>query len=151
VGSPLPYQPHQVHQLLQPNYQQRVQQWCVQAFGLTKANDVLERQWRFIEESLELVQSLGEMTQEDCHKLVDYVFNRPPGDPNQELGGTMVTLAAMCTPLGLDMDAEGNRELDRINAKPVMDKIRAKQAAKDKAGLYTHIKSPLPGDPDTDT
>ena len=40
-------------------YQDRVQEWCVTCFSPTVAADVLECNHRFLEEALELVQSLG--------------------------------------------------------------------------------------------
>lgn len=96
--------------------------------------DGTERNHRFLEEALELVQSLG-CTASEAHQLVDYVFGRPIGEPMQELGGVQVTLAALCFPHGLDMEAAAETELARVWTK--IDKIRAKQAAKPK-------HSPLP-------
>lgn len=108
-------------------FQARVRPWLMACFGPEIAADKVERNHRFIEESLELVQSLG-CSREDCHRLVDYVFGRPAGDPPQELGGVMTTLAALSLANGLDMDDAADVELARVWAK--IDKIRAKQAAK---------------------
>lgn len=107
--------------------QSRVHPWLIACFGAEIAGDKMERNHRFLEESIELVQSLG-CTQSEAHQLVDYVFNRPTGEPHQEVGGTMITLAALCLANGLDMDAAGEDELARIWTK--IEKIRAKQAAK---------------------
>lgn len=103
-------------------------------FGLAISNDRIERNHRFLEESLELVQANG-CTQSEAHQLVDYVFNRPQGEIHQEIGGVMVTLAALCLALGRDMHKCGEIELERIWGK--VETIRAKQAAKPK-------HSPLP-------
>ena len=46
--------------------------------------------------------------------LVDYVWSRPIGEPEQEVGGVMVTLAAYCLAADLDMHAAGETELARI-------------------------------------
>ena len=119
----------------QAKYQNRVQEWCVACFGPTVAADVIERNHRFLEEALELVQSLG-CAQSEAHQLVEYVFGRPVGEPAQELGGVMVTAAALAVPNGLDMDEAAELELERIWTK--VEKIRAKQAAKPQFG-------PLPG------
>ena len=116
-------------------YQKRVDHWAVACFGLSISRDKIERNHRFLEEALELVQSL-ECTASEAHQLVDYVFGRPRGEPSQEVGGTMVTLAAICTANDLDMDAAGETELMRIWEK--MDRIREKHAAKVRF-------SPLPG------
>jgi hypothetical protein len=115
-------------------FQARVQPWLMACFGAMIAGDREERNHRFFEEAGELVQSLG-MSAHEAHQLVDYVWNRPVGEPNQEVGGTMVTLAALCLANALDMHAAGETELARVWTK--VEQIRAKQAAKPK-------HSPLP-------
>lgn len=110
-------------------FQQRVQPWMQACFGSEIASDRIERNHRFLEEALELVQSLG-CTESEAQQLVSYVYRRPVGDPPQEAGGVMVTLAALCLAAGLDMHAAGEGELARVWQK--IDKIRAKQAAKPK-------------------
>lgn len=122
-----------------PQFQQRVQPWLLECFGAEIAADRAERNHRFLEESLELVQALG-CTATEAHQLVDYVFGRPVGDPPQEVGGVMVTLAALCLANRLDMHDAGEVELERICAPEMVARIRAKQAAKPK-------HSPLPAAP----
>ena len=119
-------------------YQLLVADWCVECFGATTADDVVERNWRFLEEALELVQSLGGGA-EEAHQLVDYVFGRPAGEPSQELGGTMVTLAALAAANRLSMNDSAWFELSRIKQPATIEKIRRKHASK------PH-RSPLPGD-----
>lgn len=114
--------------------QQRVQPWMVECFGPTISADKQERNHRFLQEALELVQSCG-ATQSEAHQLVDYVYGRPVGKPFQEVGGVMITLAALCLTNDLDMHEAGEVELARIWTK--VEQIRAKQAAKPK-------HSPLP-------
>ena len=118
------------------NFQDKVQKWLLKCFGLIIAMDKVERNHRFLEESLELVQSCG-CSSSEAHQLVDYVFNRPVGEPYQEVGGVMVTLAALCEANGLDMDLEGRIELSRISDPKTMEKVRVKQSLKPK-------HSPLP-------
>lgn len=109
-------------------YQARVARWMRACFTATICGDVQERCHRFYEEAGELVQALG-MTREDAHMLVDYTWNRPKGNPSQEVGGVMVTLAALCLALdGVNMQHEGDVELARIWGK--IDEIRRKQATK---------------------
>ncbi|WP_243771990.1 hypothetical protein [Burkholderia anthina] len=117
-------------------FQARVQPWMLECFGPVIAADRIERNHRFLEEALELVQALG-CTASEAHQLVDYTFGRPLGEPTQEVGGVMVTLAALCLANGLDMHAAGETELARISVPETIAKIRAKQAAKPK-------HSPLP-------
>jgi len=111
------------------DYQTRVGGWLVECFGDQIANDIFERSHRFFEESTELVQSTG-MTREECHMMVDYTFNRPIGVPRQEVGGTMVTLAALCRSIFIDMFDAGEEEYDRIIMPEIMQKIREKQKSK---------------------
>lgn len=115
-------------------FQSRVQPWLTACFGEMIAVDREERNHRFLEEALELVQACG-CTASEAHQLVDYVYGRDVGDPPQEVGGVMVTLAALCLANKLDMHANGETELARIWTK--VEAIRAKQAAKPK-------HSPLP-------
>lgn len=119
-------------------FQDRVQEWCVHCFGPTVAADIPERNHRFLEEALELAQSLG-CSRDEALQLVEYVFGRPEGEPHQELGGVMVTLGALSAVNGLDMERAAEDELARVWTK--VEKIRAKNAAKPQF-------SPLPGNLD---
>jgi hypothetical protein len=118
-------------------FQTRVQPWMLECFGAEIAADRIERNHRFFEEATEAVQANG-MTRCEAHQLVDYTFDRPVGELHQEIGGVMVTLAALCLASGQDMHAAGETELARIWTK--VEAIRAKQAAKPK-------HSPLPTAP----
>lgn len=117
------------------SFQARVNDWVVTYFGAAAATDRPVRNFRHLEEALELVQACG-CSREDAHALVDYVFDRPSGEPVQEVGGVLTTLAALCSAQGIDMNAAGETELARVWTK--IDKIRANEAAKIGAG-------PLPG------
>jgi len=117
-----------------PAFQQRMREWVVACFGEKIADDRAERNHRFLEESLELVQSLG-CSASEAHQLVDYTFGRPAGEPRQEVGGVVTTLSALCSANGFDMNEAAEAELARIWTK--VEQIRAKQAAKPK-------HSPLP-------
>ncbi len=115
-------------------FQEQVRDWLLACFGPVIAADKTERNHRFLEEALELVQACG-ASRDECRQLVDYVFSRPAGDLEQEVGGVMVTLAALCCAHDLSMEEGGKIELQRIWHK--IEAIRAKQAAKPK-------NSPLP-------
>lgn len=117
------------------SFQSRVKPWLLETFGKTIASDKVERNHRFLEEALELVQATG-CTQDEAHKLVDYVFSRPVGELKQEVGGTMVTLAALCLANSVDMHDEAETELARVWTK--VEQIREKQKSKPQF-------SPLPG------
>lgn len=113
------------------SYQTKVAEWMDACFGPEISADVTERNHRFCEESIELVQALG-MTKAEVLELVDYTFDRPVGEHEQEVGGVMVTLAALCDAHKIDMHELGERELARVWTR--IDQIRAKQAAKPKFG-----------------
>jgi selenophosphate synthase len=115
------------------SFQARVLNWLMNCFSQEICRDTHERNHRFLEEALELVQSTG-CTQAEAHQLVDYVFGRPVGDPFQEVGGTTITLSALCSCIDIDQLAAGEAELARISAPAILDKIRAKQAAKPRFG-----------------
>jgi hypothetical protein len=131
LGAPQPASEQQ-----RASFQSRVRPWMLECFGAEISADRAERNHRFFEEASELVQACG-MTASEAHQLVDYTWSRPIGEPNQEAGGVMVTLAALCLANGLDMHAAGETELERINKPDMVIRIRAKQAAKPK-------HSPLP-------
>ena len=114
-------------------FQEAARGWCVTCLGREEADRLTERNNRFLEECIELFQLGG--TREDAHALVDYVYDRPAGDELQEVGGVMLTLATLCTVIGVDMNDAAHRELLRVWTK--MPEIRKKHASKPR-------NSPLP-------
>lgn len=122
-------------------FQDDVRGWMLQCFGKEILSDKTERIFRFVEESLELAQSMG-LTKEQVSLLVDYVFNRPTEEQYwREIGGVMVTLAALCVSTNESLEDCANKELERCTQN--IEKIRAKHQAKT---LRTDAKiNPLPG------
>ena len=116
------------------SFQRRVSEWLSACFSSHVGKNQDERMHRFLEEALELAQSLG-CSDEDAHQLVDYVFSRPTGNAEAEVGGVMVTLAGLCSASGIDMVDAGERELGRNWSR--IDAIRHKRANKP-------LGSPLP-------
>lgn len=117
-------------------FQARVEPWMAACFGPRISADTTERNHRFIEEALELVQA-GGMPKADVLQLVDYTYGRPIGELQQEVGSVMVTLAALCLAQSLDMHQAAEIELARIWTK--VETIREKQRTKPRG-------SPLPMD-----
>ena len=109
------------------NFQQQVNEWMQVCFGAALAKDKMERNHRFLEEALELVQSLG-CTKSEAHQITEYVFNRQAGEACQECGGVMITLAAVSTAASLNMLTCGEEELERIWK--YVEQIRIKQQNK---------------------
>lgn len=110
-------------------FQSRVHSWMLRCFGDSLTQDIDECNRRFLEEALELVQSLG-CTKEQVLSLAAYVFDRPAGDPGQEVGGVAVTLAALCQANALDMYNEATREIMRIEDPQITIAIRDRQLRK---------------------
>lgn len=120
-------------------FQVRVRQWVSFVFHRNpEGQSIRTRTFRFLEEALELAQATG-CTEEEAHKLVKYTFGRPIGTATQEIGGVMVTLAALCDATGLDLRSSAITELVRVEHPDMMERIRKKQASKLQ-------DSPLPGD-----
>lgn len=118
--------------------QMLVRTWCIHVFGEAVADDKRERNFRFLEESLELVQA-GGMTRAEVLQLVDYTYSRPVGVVAQEAGQAAITLAALCAAYqDVDLERSVSAEWARIQEPEVMEKIRRKQATKPKG-------SSLPG------
>ena len=76
---------------------------------------------------MELAQANG-CSRDDGIALVDYVFDRPVGQADHEVGGVMVTLASLRSAVGKNMAEADNCELDRNWGR--IDVIRAKQQSK---------------------
>ncbi|WP_313008431.1 hypothetical protein [Brevundimonas vesicularis] len=123
-------------------FQDRCGAWLDVCFGPESRMNVEHRNARFLEEAVELVQASG-MTEAAAADVVRYAFSRPQGEINQEVGGVMMTLAAHCLATGVDMTAEGERELARVWTK--VDQIRAKEAAKPS---FAHPSPPPAADED---
>lgn len=109
------------------SFQVRSWNWLMHCFGKKIAVSKRQRNHRFLEEALELVQSC-DCTEDEAIAAVRYVFARPKGEKGSEVGGVMNTLSVLCTVHGLDLCEEAERELAKnwINS----DKIKEKHALK---------------------
>lgn len=111
------------------DFQSRMDPWLLECFGEALARDPHERNLRFAEEALELLQSLH-LSRDAAHKMVDLVWDRPAGEAAQEVGGVMMTLAALCQANGLHLQTLAEAELARVSAPTTTAAIRRKQAQK---------------------
>ncbi len=124
------------------DFQARVAVWMHETFGAEVSSDFRERGFRFGEEAIELLQANG-TTKDEVLLLVDYVYGRPVGELRQEVGGTMLTLGALCQARNINLAGAAYEEMARCEQPAVRAKIQAKQEAK-RARM---IASPLPGLP----
>jgi NTP pyrophosphatase (non-canonical NTP hydrolase) len=123
-------------------FQGAVGKWALKTFGVRVASNNAQRNHRFLEEALELVQAAG-CTEAEARMLVDYVYSRPIGEVKQEVGGVMITLSALCFMRDIDMMQCGEDELTRICTPEVTARIQAKQATKPASGPLPGAAAPL--------
>jgi hypothetical protein len=114
-------------------FQDRVNKFLAECFG--KDLNKSDRVFRFLEEALELAQACG-CSKKDAKRLVDYVYGRPIGLPSQEIGGVMVTLAALSSVMNINLAKSSFQEIERDEGRRVQ--IREKHNSRPK-------NSPLPG------
>ena len=116
------------------NRQSRIGLWVRTTFGEVVATNTKERALRVVEEAVELAQSC-EVDAATLHRLVDYVFGRPPGVPEQEIAGCMVTLYAVASTLGVNADDALEAEIARIHRPEIIERCRRRQREKDEAAV----------------
>lgn len=111
------------------SFQSRATEWAQRCFGSRLVADVQERNFRFAEEAIELVQACG-MTRFEVERALDYVYGCPVGEKQQEVGGVYTTFALLCQAHGIDMVAEGERDLMEIDNPETTERIRIKRDKK---------------------
>ena len=90
--------------------------WGARCFGREHMVDRPTRALRCLEEAIELAQSLG-VSKEYADLLVASVYDRPPGDPIQEAGGTLLTCSVLCHAIGQTPERVYETELTRCLSK----------------------------------
>lgn len=108
-------------------YQASVGEWLAQCLGAARGTDRAERTHRALEEALELAQACG-CPEKDALALVRYVYARPTGPVAGEVGGVMVTVAALCQAFDVSLGSAAQEELERDWRRSA--EIRVKAAAK---------------------
>lgn len=109
-----------------------VGQWVVACWGEQVMNPH-ERALRVLEEAAELAQAEGVLFALAV-RVLDVVFSRPPGQPEQEAGGIGVTLLAWAYCRSLSLDALIAAEIARVLAKPIAH-FQTRQAEKASLGI----------------
>jgi hypothetical protein len=120
--------------------QSAVFEWAKAAFSEEQASSPPQRGLRLLEEAVELFQACGG-DRDSARRLVDFVFDRPPGEIGQEIGGVGVTTLALAAAVGLSADAEERREVDRVLSRPVEEFARRNRAKNDAGFLLVQVKN----------
>lgn len=92
--------------------------WAVRCFGMAHVNDPKVRVMRMLEEAIETAQAY-EVEDVLVHRLVNVVYQRPPGNSLQEIGGLMLTSAILAGVREFDIDDLLDAEIRRVLSKPV--------------------------------
>lgn len=92
--------------------------WAVRAFGREHVYNPAIRSLRCAEEAVELCQSYN-VDKATMLRLIETVYSREPGVPDQEIGGVLMTINVLCASHDYNPDALFERELMRVLAKPV--------------------------------
>jgi len=112
--------------------QKKVYAWVETRLGKLNQNKK-ERALRFLEESLELVQTIG-VTESDIFAVLAHVYSKPQGETAQEIGGVGVTLLALSEATGISFDWALEREITRIHTSSPK-KFRDRQDQNVKLGI----------------
>lgn len=120
------------------DFAERVSAWAKECFGSNYVEDTSERNLRFLEEAIELVQAC-DFTQDEAHRVVDYVYGRQSGEVGQEVGGVVLTLILLCKARGIQISVETEKELKRIESQK--EEIISKQNMKPRAMKSNNLDS----------
>ena len=107
------------------DFQRSVATWMDDCFQDDWRTDSRERTFRFLEEAVELAQA-SNCSKEEARAIVEYVYSRPTGSVDDEVGGVLVTVAGLAESRGLSINELGCRALEKNYRK--IEKIRAKRA-----------------------
>lgn len=88
-------------------------EWAERSFGREHVYNFAIRALRLAEEAVELAQAY-DIPKEKMLDLVEIVYGRPKGNPEQELGGVMMTATVLAGAHGFDPDAFFEEELRRV-------------------------------------
>lgn len=102
--------------------------WMSDTFTPDVINNRQVRALRFLEEALELTQAL-DLSPHDATRILAHVYSRPKErQVAKGVGGVIITLAALCNSVDVQMD--GAYSADLIRCWQDKDAIAARQAGK---------------------
>jgi hypothetical protein len=119
--------------------QRAVFEWCCAAFTEEQATSLSQRGLRLAEEAIEACQACG-TDPDKLHKLIDYVYGRPAGTIEQELGGIGVTTLALAAAAGLSAKECEISEVKRVLSKETSH-FAARNQIKNDAGFADYQPS----------
>jgi hypothetical protein len=102
-------------------------EWLIEAIGEDTLRDPKARAMRVLEEAVELAQAVG-ISREKAYEQVDNTYDRPPGEPSQEIAGVINSALLAAEGIGQSGIWLGAQELRR--AWRDINLIRAKQRDK---------------------
>lgn len=91
-------------------------EWACRCFGESHVRNRNIRALRLGEEAVELMQACS-IPKEKVVELVNIVYSRPAGTPEQELGGVAMTAEIMAAASGISLSTYFEIELLRVLAK----------------------------------
>ena len=114
--------------------QQGVYEWGCACFGKEDMDSVRVRGLRFAEEAIELMQAIG-VDKSQVIDLIEHIYAKEPGEVAQEVGGTSITLLALCHQQGLNAEQCEWNEYHRITTKHGPEYFAARNQAKKDLGF----------------
>lgn len=117
-----------------PELQSEIDEWVTSVCGTDARNSLHERVTRVIEEALELAQAEG-LSKDAAARLVEFVFSRPAGEPEQEASGLGMTLLSYCAVKDFDLIKIVRAELSRVSTPAVRLSVLRNHVRKVAAGV----------------
>lgn len=87
--------------------------WGMATFGPNVMGDKREQVIRFLEEAMELAQSLG-LDVEDTLRIAQFVFQRKPGKPRKEIGDVAIMLSYLSRLEGTTIEDAHRQQLSEV-------------------------------------
>ena len=91
--------------------------WAIRCFGKAHVDNKTICALRLVEEAIEYAQAIG-VPEISVALVTKAVYERPKGEPYQELGGVLMTATVAATTQYWDPDDVFETELRRVLAKP---------------------------------
>lgn len=114
--------------------QHRVGKWVGEVFDYETRMNRPERALRLLEEAIEYAQAV-DVSLELVHRCANHVYEKPVGEPAQELAGVAVTLLAAAESQEVSLGTVLYQELERIESAEMRASMHLRHEKKRQAGL----------------